>query len=634
MRRQPASLDQPLATAVVLGVVLLLADTVPAFSAARRQMWGLHALAYQKFREKLPARAAAEIGRFVRGAGDGLLAAPPTAAPSPGRYHAPQRVTLSAPGEAQRHIHYTLDGSIPTRLSPRYRDPIVVDGTTPLRWRVLSPRALPGEVGTGVYLIEPDTRRSPLLAVTMDSLDLWGKYSGIYARPTERGREFERHAYVSLIESEGHEVGFEAEVRIHGGFSRLSDKKSFRIRYRSSAVAPHVTATDILRPMPGPDEHTVVLRSSSMSEVSRLADALSTEIYGSLGKPVSRAQSVRVSINGRYWGIYDLRDYISPDFLMARFGAGPFELLAHDSQKPETWLSPALGDGRRWHELLSFIRERDLTEAAVFDSAARMLDPEDTIDYWIHNIYIGNLDWPYNNVALWRDLGSEAPYRWLFWDGDAAFSSLGDFTRHNTLAWALRDRPTDSLKWNIPLGGRPDEEDFLASTEPMRRFLENPRFRDAFVARMLTLLSSTYQSSEVLPRLERLVDAVAREQSFELRRWGGTDSAYHAALGRMRDFIINRPVVVREHLAEHFRLGGERPFVLDVRGPGSLRIGGQMWRDTTVTLTMLAGARLEVEALPDDGAALREAIARQISVSTRREGGRLRVRFISATTTP
>src|SRR5690606_28554421 len=142
--RGPSSGVRLLLTAVALGTVVLLADTVPAFSAARRQMWGLHTLAYQEFREKLPARAVREIGRYVRGAGDGLPAPPPAAEPRPGRYGTPQRVTLRAPGDAQRYIHYTLDGTIPTRRSPRYREPIVVDATTPLRWRVLAPRALPG----------------------------------------------------------------------------------------------------------------------------------------------------------------------------------------------------------------------------------------------------------------------------------------------------------------------------------------------------------------------------------------------------------------------------------------------------------------------------------------------------------
>src|SRR5690606_38128636 len=84
--RGPSSGVRLLLTAVALGTVVLLADTVPAFSAARRQMWGLHTLAYQEFREKLPARAIREIGRYVRGAGDGLPAPPPAAEPRPGRY--------------------------------------------------------------------------------------------------------------------------------------------------------------------------------------------------------------------------------------------------------------------------------------------------------------------------------------------------------------------------------------------------------------------------------------------------------------------------------------------------------------------------------------------------------------------
>lgn len=634
MRRQPPSLRQLFATAAVLGALLLLADTVPAFSAARRQMWGLHTLAYQEFREKLPARAAREVGRFVRGSADGLSMPAPVAEPQPGRHPAALRVTLSAPGAAQRHIHYTRDGSLPTRQSPRYREPIPVDSTVSLRWRVLAPRALPGDVATGVYLIEPDTLRLPLVALTMDSLDLWGKYSGIYVRPLERGREFERHAYVSVVEADGHEVGFEADVRIHGGYSRLAPKKSFRVRFLSSSVSPRVTATDILRPLPGPDEHTVVLRASAATPVTRLADALSTELYGSLGKPVSQAQPVRLSINGRYWGIYDLREYISPQFLASRFGDSPVELLAHDSENVGDWLTPVEGSDRRWRELVEFLRERDLAEPAAYDSASRWLDPNDLIDYWAHNIYAGNLDWPYNNAAVWRELAGDGPFRWLFWDGDATFNALGDFTRHNTLAWALRDRPIDSLKWNIARGGSPDAEFQVVATEPMRAFLRNHGFRDAFIARTLVLLSTAYRADAVLPRLERLVEEVSHELPFEQQRWERSDSAYQAGLERMRRFIVERPAILREHLAARFGLGRERTLTLDVRGPGAVQLGGVAWRDTTVSVTVLAGARLPLRQLADAGALVTTALPAHVVVGAQPTVQTLRVRFAAATPAP
>lgn len=634
MRATRASGRRLLVTALALGLLLLAADWVPAFAAARRQLWSLHSLAYQEMREKLSARPNQSVGPLVRGAADGLPAPAPSADPAPGRYTGPLRVALAAPPGVVGEIHYTLDGSVPTRGAPRYRQPIAIDSTSVLRWRVLRRGALPGEVATGTYLVEPDNRRLPLVGLTLDSLDLWGRYSGIYVRPQERGREFERLAHVSVVEADGHEVGFEAQVRIHGGYSRLADKKSFRLRFRSSAVAPNVTATDILRALPGVDEQTVVLRSSPTSAVSRLADALSTELYLKLGKPVSQSQPVRLTINGQYWGIYDLREYISPQFLASRFGPGPFELLAHDSEQVHRWLSPVEGTGRRWSALTQYIRATDLADPAAFDSAARLLDPDDMIDYWAHNVYAGNVDWPYNNAILWRHRGENTPYRFLFWDGDATFSSFRDLTAHNTLAWSLRDRPTDSLKWNARLGGRPDAPMFLAATEPMREFLENPGFRDAFIARLLTLLSTTYQPDAVLPMLERLVDDVRHERPYERERWGTTDSSYDAGVHRMQRFIVERPAIVRRHLAQHFGLGEERPLRVEVRGAGAVRLGGQLWRDTTVTLTMLARARIPVDAIADEGAALASPNPKTIVIPTQRRGLVLQVRFVPERQTP
>src|SRR5687767_3783571 len=51
--------------------------------------------------------------------------------PSAGTFVGSETVTLSV--QARADIHYTLDGSLPTRMSPIYRGPVTLDKSTRLR---------------------------------------------------------------------------------------------------------------------------------------------------------------------------------------------------------------------------------------------------------------------------------------------------------------------------------------------------------------------------------------------------------------------------------------------------------------------------------------------------------------------
>lgn len=75
------------------------------------------------------------------------------ATPPGGSYGQPQRVTLTASESAT--IHYTLDGTGPTRLSPAWTEPIAVDGSTTLRFLAVDAAGNVSDVSSETYTILP-----------------------------------------------------------------------------------------------------------------------------------------------------------------------------------------------------------------------------------------------------------------------------------------------------------------------------------------------------------------------------------------------------------------------------------------------------------------------------------------------
>src|SRR5688572_13501358 len=78
--------------------------------------------------------------------------------PRAGTFVGSETVTLSVRGRAS--IHYTLDGSLPTAMSPIYRAPVTIDKSTRLRAVAIVPDSpAQGPVATEIYLrIDPDTQ--------------------------------------------------------------------------------------------------------------------------------------------------------------------------------------------------------------------------------------------------------------------------------------------------------------------------------------------------------------------------------------------------------------------------------------------------------------------------------------------
>jgi len=604
-----------------LGVMVLLSwayTALPQGEASRRQLWGLGQANYHEFREKLNAsRLPSESGLLALGLTE-EEPAPVVASPAGGAFEGPVTVELRANGR----IHYTLDGSIPTRRSPTYREPLRIDSSTVLRARVLTRGSQPPPAAAWHFVLRGVTH-VPVVSIATDPVGLWNKYSGIYANPQDRGRAWEREAHVGYIAVNGSAVQeIPAEIRIHGGYSRMAAKKSFRIRFDDATVA---TLPDhVLRSGAASGTNRVVVRGDGGNPVARIRDALAGDLYRTLGGAVSRGEPVEVLLNGDYWGLYDLREHVGEGFLLSRFGPGSYEHLTHDSENVEDWLTPVVGTRDGWDATLRQLGSLELETPDGLAAAADLIDIDNTLDYWLHNVYIANVDWPYNNVHIYRRIdGSDRRWRWIAWDMDPAFLHID----HNTLAWALRDRVRNDLKWNYLRGAFEDSERFLISTWPLRMLLRNPAIRDRFIARAQVLLQLHYTEDDILPRLDSLLDRDAAARRRDAARWGWSDSTFHAAIDTIRSFVRERPRHVQHHLADAFGLGEPVTVRFDVAGPGTLSIDGHPLPDGGVTLQLLRGTRIRLSAAPDSTAVLAPGLAAE-SVVHIDEPTRLEYRFV------
>lgn len=585
-----------------LAAVIAVFHALPARDAILRQLWSFNQAQYQEFAEKVPARKLPRPDkRFSFMAGDSL---PPTpvATPAGGSYSQPIAVALTAPEGKTCAIRYTLDGSIPTYRDSVYTGkPIPVDTFTVLRFRCLNPGMLPGDIVSETYITSARPDGLPVISLITDPVNLWNKYTGIYEHPLGRGRKWMRQADLHLLRPGEPPLSLAGELRIHGGYSRVVPKKSFRFSFKVPENMA-ISSDHLLLRTQWRGENTVIIRGGGVAQAYRLRDALSATLYSKIGGQTSAAEPIFLRLNGQPWGVYDLRERIDQGWLNQRFGPGDYELMGFDSKTPGRWGTPILGNGQAWENMIRFFREQNPSEPPTLESARQWLDIDNTIDYWIHNIFIANVDWPYNNFNAWRSTGPQGVWRWISWDVDGTFDHQGRGLNHNTLEWSLRERIRNDLKWNYVANQYEDKAAFLQSTLIMRRLLENPEIRNRFVARAHDLMNSVYAPDSTLPVFSEIITKLKIDRELDFQRWGWKDSLYFAEIERVSAFLKKRPEIVRGHLAARFGLQPSLPLHLQIQGPGRIRIHSVTVADSSWVGLYPQDFEIELEALPDPGA--------------------------------
>jgi hypothetical protein len=205
--------------------------------------------------------------------------------------------------------------------------------------------------------------------------------------------------------------------------------------------------------------------------------------------------------------------------------------------------------------MLRVVASTDLSTLEGLQTASELLDLDNLTDYWLFNIYAANLDWPHHNVfSFRRRTGSDRRWRWISWDADATFNFLGQGLRHNTLAWATRDRLRHELRFNNEKGLL-DAEHNLISTIIVRKLLQNPQFRSSFLARAEQLLENQLRPEAVERHLSRLIDGVSHDLPADWRRWSIEEADYWRNVAQIREFIRQRPILLKQHLHQQYSVG-------------------------------------------------------------------------------
>ena len=311
------------------------------------------------------------------------------------------------------------------------------------------------------------------------------------------------------------QVSFDAGISVFGQFSRALEQKSVAIRLRDKY---------------GPDEicypffknnvnvfSSLVLRNSGQDfEIAHIRDAFCSQVIkGSVDVDFMDYKPVVCYVNGKYHGIYDLREKIDEDYLSNHRGLDPGNV---DLIKGNDIINSGSLD--EYRKLLNYIRTHDVTKDSVYDYICSQIDIDELISYWMCESFFSNTDT--GNIRFYRENKKGAKWRWVFFDADWSLfpetykqSSVGNYLNPN---------------------GHGVSNAF--DTTIMSNLIKNKKLRKRLIEIHAEHLNSTFSTKRMLKIFDGMVAEIDEEMKYHTKRWTSLSyNGWKSNVAVLRDII-------------------------------------------------------------------------------------------------
>lgn len=358
---------------------------------------------------------------------------------------------------------------------------------------------------------------------------------GIYiftGKPSGDGRSWVRPTSIEYFDpATGKEFQANCRLKLHGGNSRNpsnSAKHGFELAFTSS-YGPSKLNFNLFEEKSATNEfNSLVLRSGYNYSWTLLSDfyashftqrenaqylqdpwAKTTQL--AMGKTSGHQRFVHLYINGLYWGLYNVAEEYTNDFMESYMKGDETEFdIIKEKQEATSGtidafnqlveaLETDLSSNSNYQKL-----QGNSSDGTVNPSYPNLLDVDNYIDYMLLNYYIGNQDWNKNNWTMVRNrTAASAGFRFLSWDAETSMVDVNT----DLVSESTDDKnPADFIKFLI------ENKDF--------KVLLADRIQKHMIAS-----GGALTPSEVTDRYIKLASIIDKPIIAESARWGDANAA-------------------------------------------------------------------------------------------------------------
>lgn len=428
-----------------------------------------------------------------------------------------------------------------------------------------------------------------------------------------RGIEWERPVSLNVFDESGREVLWQnCGVRVSGGYTRVNTQKSLRLYARRDYTPdtgvfgysfwPGLRGNHTGTPASFSD--TVLLRGGSNNEGNAVftTPCLLMLLDGTdLDCPA--ITPVVEFINGRYAGVVTQLEDFDEDFFLVNYGVEKEDLTTMKGTVGEL-LVPAgwhVDDGPEseetvFYEMLDFIGDNDMRDPENYSRACQMIDMQNFIEYIAFEMYVGNTDWPDNNMRAWRynkngydpsvtDGIHDGRWRFLTKDLDLSFG-YGSYGYDNDPYAFMRGRS------------------HLRTKNMFSSLIKNEEFSDLFYTYMYTLAEAVMAPERCEHVFDLMQVYTGREIAYSissLKIAGGSRGNWNWGFDVLRSYALGRSSYIEKYTKKAAGKGVSA-ITMNIENAdcGEVRLGWFGIENGDVR-SYLQKTRIPLEVIPCDG---------------------------------
>lgn len=505
-------------------------------------------------------------------------------------------VSITDPNGPGSQVFYTLDGSDPTTSSTPYTGAIPMFMSTVLKAKAFVPGLLPSSTKTASYFFN-QYHVTPIISIVTQNDNLYGP-TGMF---DNYNNDWLKPAYAEYFDSTAaHTQIFSMPVGIimdgGAGGSRSNPQHSFRIELDNSVLGTSSVSYPFIPDRPSRTEYSNFYLRNGSNQYLRLPykDAAQvrmmckeTNTYYSAYRPVT------VYINGQYFGLYELREKYDKEMFKTLEGASSSstEILSMSYFYGLVLRAVEGSVDNFWNSYNDFTA-LSTTDTSYWDRADSLFDLTYYTDYIISESWMGNVDWPGNNIKIYRS--NKTNYRWRFCTIDLELSMAPNGwtdCNFNHINYML-GQPTSNPYINIWL-----------------KSIQNGKFKNYFINRYADIMNTSYDTTRLLAIENDFFNQTVIEMQNEYARWGNPFDIPTQMIGFNNDHLtfqselICRNTQVRNHVQSGFSLPKQVDLTLDVYpfGAGKIHISTIEPTDYPWQGVYFDGVPVKIEAIPNPG---------------------------------
>ena len=345
-------------------------------------------------------------------------------------------------------LRYTTDGTAPTLSngSTSVTGIFDVNETTCYRFRLFKDGYLPSPVTTCSYILNNGNYRFPIISIVTDRDNIYSKergafMQGSYGRPgngqTSKcnwNMDWDHPVSFEYITTDNEcVVAQECSFSMCGGWSRAWTPHSFKLKAEKAYDFQNTFQAQFFKEKSFLKHKTLQVRNGGNDTSCRIKDPGIQMIVSRSGLNVDYQewQPAHVFINGSHYAVLNIREPNNKDFAYSNAGIDTDEMDQFEIS-PDSGYVQMRGTKESFSRLVAL--SENASDSKTYDEIKTLLDIDEYINYMAVELYVGNWDWPQNNVKGYRDQ-KDGKFRFVLFDLDGALSTSTPFSTFFGKEW-------------------------------------------------------------------------------------------------------------------------------------------------------------------------------------------------------